>query len=54
MHGIFLAEGPSFKSNYTTGTLWNIDIYSLLCKIFNIIPRANIDGDLNRIEFILK
>ncbi len=53
MHGIFLATGPSFKKNYHTGTLWNIDIYPLLCKIFNILPRTNIDGKLERIEFIL-
>jgi predicted AlkP superfamily pyrophosphatase or phosphodiesterase len=54
MHGIFLATGPSFKSGYKTGTLWNIDIYPLLCKIFDIYPRSNIDGKLERIEFILK
>jgi len=53
MHGIFLAIGPNFKKNYHTGTLWNIDIYPLLCKIFNIYPRTNIDGELERIEFIL-
>lgn len=54
MHGIFIATGPSFKKNYQTGTVWNIDIYPLLCKIFNIIPRSNIDGKAERIEFILK
>ena len=54
MHGIFLATGPSFKQGYKTGTLWNIDVYPLLCKIFGIIPRSNIDGNLERIEFILK
>lgn len=53
MHGIFIAIGPNFKKNYRTGTLWNIDIYPLLCKIFNIAPRSNIDGKLDRIEFIL-
>ncbi|PKL84105.1 MAG: alkaline phosphatase family protein [Ignavibacteriae bacterium HGW-Ignavibacteriae-3] len=54
MHGIFLAAGPHFRKNYRTGTLWNIDIYPLLCKIFDIYPRTNIDGNLDRIEFILK
>ncbi|MCX7797840.1 MAG: ectonucleotide pyrophosphatase/phosphodiesterase [Melioribacter sp.] len=53
MHGIFIAKGPLFKKNYKTGTLWNIDLYPLLCKIFNISPRSNIDGKLERIEFIL-
>lgn len=54
MHGIFIAKGPAFKSGYKTGTLWNVDIYSLLCKIFKITPNNLIDGDINRIEFILK
>lgn len=54
MHGIFLAKGPVFKTNYKTGTLWNIDIYPLLCKIFQIPGRAPIDGNLERIEFVLK
>lgn len=54
MHGIFFAMGPAFKKNYSTGTLWNIDIYPLLCRIFNIYPGQIIDGKLNRIEFILK
>jgi len=54
MHGIFYAMGPAFKKGYRTGTLRNIDIYSLLCKIFEIMPRQNIDGKLDRIEFILK
>jgi len=54
MHGFFLAKGPAFKSGYKTGTIKNIDIYPLLCKIFNIEPRQNIDGDLERIGHILK
>ncbi|MCU7491172.1 MAG: ectonucleotide pyrophosphatase/phosphodiesterase [Bacteroidota bacterium] len=54
MHGIFFAEGPAFKNHYKTGSLWNIDIYPLLCRIFNIMPRKNIDGSLDRIEFLLK
>lgn len=54
MHGVFIAAGPSFKQNYKTGTINNIDIYSLLCKIFNCTPAKNIDGDLKRVEYILK
>lgn len=54
MHGIFIAKGPAFKNNFKTGTLWNIDIYTLLCKIFNIKIGHKIDGDLSRIEFILR
>ncbi|MCU7495208.1 MAG: alkaline phosphatase family protein [Ignavibacteria bacterium] len=54
MHGIFYAEGPAFKKGYRTGTLWNIDVYPLLCRIFDILPKKNIDGSLERIEFLLK
>jgi predicted AlkP superfamily pyrophosphatase or phosphodiesterase len=54
MHGIFLAMGPNFKQGYKTGTIWNIDVYPLLCKIFGIMPRSNIDGNLERIEFLLR
>jgi ectonucleotide pyrophosphatase/phosphodiesterase family member 5 len=53
MHGIFIAEGPAFRKGLKTGTLWNVDVYPLLCKIFGIEPRSNIDGDAERIEFIL-
>ncbi len=54
MHGIFFAIGPSFKKGYRTGTIWNVDVYPLLCKLFGISPRGNIDGKLERISFILK
>lgn len=54
MHGIFYAMGPSFKRNYKTGTVLNIDIYPLLCKILNIKAKLNIDGKLERIQAILK
>jgi predicted AlkP superfamily pyrophosphatase or phosphodiesterase len=54
MHGVFIAKGPKFKSGFNTGTVQNIDIYPLLCEIFNIHPRANIDGKLNRIKYLLK
>lgn len=54
MHGVFVAAGPSFKQNYKTGTIDNVDVYPLLCKIFNIIPAENIDGELIKIEYLLK
>jgi predicted AlkP superfamily pyrophosphatase or phosphodiesterase len=53
MHGVFIAAGPQFKNNYKTGTINCWDVYPLLCKVFNIIPNNNIDGKLERIEFIL-
>jgi len=54
MHGIFFAMGPALKKGYHCGTLWNIDIYPLVCKILGIFPRQNIDGKLERIGFILE
>jgi predicted AlkP superfamily pyrophosphatase or phosphodiesterase len=54
MNGIFFAYGPAFKKDYRTGTVNNIDIYPLLCKIFNVVPNQLIDGKLERIEYILK
>ncbi len=54
MHGTFIAAGPAFKEGYKTGTVWNIDIYPLLCKMYNIPIDHKIDGDINRIRYILK
>ncbi len=54
MHGVFYAMGPAFKKGYRTGTVRNIDIYPLLCKIYNIMPRQNIDGRLDQIGFVLR
>lgn len=53
MHGYFVAMGPSFRKNFKTGTLRNLDIYPLLCEIFNIPVRSGIDGKGERIRFIL-
>lgn len=53
MHGVFVASGPAFKKGYRTGTLWAIDLYPLLCRLFDILPRQNIDGELERIQAIL-
>jgi|WetSurMetagenome_2_1015567.scaffolds.fasta_scaffold06232_2 ectonucleotide pyrophosphatase/phosphodiesterase family member 5 len=54
MHGIFYAIGPDFKKGFSTGTINNIDIYPLLTKLLRIFPNNNIDGKLERIEFLLK
>jgi ectonucleotide pyrophosphatase/phosphodiesterase family protein 5 len=54
MHGIFYAAGPSFKKNYKTGTVWNIDIFPLLCEIYMLPIPNTIDGKSKRINFILK
>ena len=54
MQGTFIASGPQFKKNYKTGTIRCIDVYPLLCRIFNVVPSGNIDGHLDRIKYILK
>lgn len=54
MHGVFIAQGPSFKKGYKIGTVQNVDIYPLLCELFKIEPRSNIDGKLENIRYILK
>jgi len=54
MQGIFIAIGPSFKKSYRSIGLRNIDIYPLLCKIFHFEIYHKIDGELIKIEHILK
>lgn len=54
MHGIFYAAGPAFRRGYRTGTLNVVDIYPMLCRIFDVMPRQNIDGELQRIGYVLQ
>ena len=54
MHGVFVASGPAFKQGIQTGTVQNIDIYPLLCKALDITPNREIDGQLDRVEHLLK
>lgn len=48
MHAIFYATGPSFKSDYTQESFYNIDLYPLICEILQIIPEE-VDGKLSRV-----
>lgn len=54
MHGIFFAYGPSFRSGFKAGTLSNLDIYPLLCKLYGVEPSSKAEGRLENIEYILK
>ncbi|HGY57431.1 MAG TPA: alkaline phosphatase family protein [Caldithrix abyssi] len=54
MHGLFVAAGPAFKQGYRTGTVQNVDVYPLICKILNLIPNQKTDGRLERVEAVLK
>ncbi|MEL6823475.1 MAG: ectonucleotide pyrophosphatase/phosphodiesterase [Calditrichota bacterium] len=54
MHGIFYAAGPDFCNGLRTGTLQTIDIYPLLCALLDVKPVQNIDGNFERIGYILE
>ncbi|PWJ58067.1 putative AlkP superfamily pyrophosphatase or phosphodiesterase [Dyadobacter jejuensis] len=53
MQGIFYAQGPAFKKGYTTGSVKNIHLYPLMCKILGLPIPAAIDGQLNELEGVL-
>lgn len=41
MQAIFVAQGPSFKSNYVAEPFENIQLYNLICALVNVTPAAN-------------
>ena len=46
MHGIFFANGPSFKSGVRIGSFENINIYPIICKTLGIPPyKKNLHWD---------
>ena len=54
MHAIFYAFGPSFKKSLQIDTFELIHIYPMICKLLEITPYENIDGDLEILKPILK
>ena len=54
MHGIFYAFGSSIKEKMIIDTFELIHIYPLVCKILNIEPFDDIDGQLGVLKPILK
>lgn len=52
MHGIFYAEGPSFKKGYVQPAFENVNIYELLAKLLGIKP-AKTDGELTKVNGML-
>jgi len=54
MHGIFYANGPAFKNDYTTPSVKNIHIYPLICEILGLEIPNDIDGKLSELQNILK
>lgn len=53
MQGIFYADGPAFKDGYMSASLENVDIYNIICRIFDIEAAPN-DGNKKRIEKIFR
>ena len=48
MHGIFFANGPSFKSGVRIDSFENINLYPIICKTLEIPPyKENVHWDYN-------
>lgn len=54
MHGIFYANGPAFKNRYIIPSVKNIHIYPLICDILGLKIPIDIDGELDKIQTVLK
>ena len=54
MHAIFYAYGPLFKNGMNIDTFELIHIYPMLCKLFEISPYKEADGNLDILESILR
>jgi hypothetical protein len=53
MKGIFYASGPKFKRNFTldnSSSLYNVDLFSLMCIILNIDKCPPSNGSLEHIQ----
>jgi predicted AlkP superfamily pyrophosphatase or phosphodiesterase len=53
MQALFIADGPAFKDGARVDTVFNLDIYELVCHLLQLRPAPN-DGSFERIEGILK
>ena len=53
-NGLETGTAAPFKKGYKTGTLLNVDVYPLVCRILGITGNQMIDGRLERITPILK
>eukprot|EP01084_Bolivina_argentea_P119051 211139_1 len=52
MSALFVAQGPSFKTNYTKDTIENIHLYELFCYLMDMEPSAN-NGSIMEIKDVL-
>jgi predicted AlkP superfamily pyrophosphatase or phosphodiesterase len=53
MHGILIANGPSFKSGVVIDPVENVHIYNLLCAALGLTPAPN-DGDDRLVRAFLR
>ncbi|MFP4527659.1 MAG: alkaline phosphatase family protein, partial [Candidatus Kapaibacterium sp.] len=53
MHGIFIAGGPALKANCRMGIFDMVDVFPILCRIFDISIPAGSLGRPENYEFIL-
>jgi alkaline phosphatase D len=52
MQTIFYACGPSFKTMYTQKPFENVDVFPLICKVFNVTT-PDIDGKIKDVDGML-
>ena len=53
MHGIFIAQGPAFRSGVELEAFENVHIYNLLCATLGLTPAPN-DGDDRLVKAALR
>jgi hypothetical protein len=53
MRGIFIAQGPAFKSGVELEPFENVHIYNLLCAALGLTPAPN-DGDDRLVKSVLR
>ncbi|NJB70687.1 putative AlkP superfamily pyrophosphatase or phosphodiesterase [Saonia flava] len=54
MHGIFYANGPSFKKGHTIPSVKNIHLYPLMCTILGLDIPDTIDGKISELKDTLR
>ncbi|MCB9283255.1 MAG: alkaline phosphatase family protein [Lewinellaceae bacterium] len=54
MRGIFYARGPAFNSGAKVGSVENIHIYPLICKILDLSVPPEVEGSLEVLTPLLK
>ena len=53
MHGIFIANGPAFRSGLVIDRLESVEVYNLLAAVLNLVPAPN-DGTPGALDRLLE